>query len=171
MNATIRKRIMESDDENEVSVQRKKHSVDVNPVVPEEKNQYEAGTSLSIKNPSNSSTAFNIPIVKESDTENLCYFYAAFNALPTISQKYAFCANNFDNPSAFFLDILQRRSDYNIKKHEEGFNPTDMLLYLKALRDHGFINDFQWKKKDRFTLNKIFFGNAIPLQTVYLISG
>jgi hypothetical protein len=80
-----------------------------------------------IKNPSNSSTVFNIPIVKESDTENLCYFYAAFNALPTISQKYALCANNFDNPSAFFLNIPQKRSDYNIKKHEEGFNPTDIF--------------------------------------------
>jgi hypothetical protein len=55
MNFQNRKRILESelDDENEIFVQRKKHSVDVNPVVPEEKNQYETGTSLLIKNLSN----------------------------------------------------------------------------------------------------------------------
>jgi hypothetical protein len=46
-----------------------------------------------------------------------------------------------------------------------------MLLYLKTLRERGFINDFQWKKKNRSTLNKHFFGNTIPLQTVYLIGG
>jgi hypothetical protein len=65
----------------------KKLSVDVNPVVPEEKNQYETGTSISFNKEFNC-----IQYTYCIDTENLCYFYATFNALPTIFQKYAFCA-------------------------------------------------------------------------------
>jgi hypothetical protein len=46
MNCQIRKRILESESDavNEIFVHRQKHSVDVKPDVPEEKNQYETGT-------------------------------------------------------------------------------------------------------------------------------
>jgi hypothetical protein len=101
--------------------------------VPDEENQIFVDNSLQITNSSNLLSVFDIPIIKESDSENLCYFYAAFNALPTMSLRSVFCANNLGCPSDFFIKVLRQRPNFDLKKDLEGFNPLDMLTYLKAL--------------------------------------
>jgi hypothetical protein len=107
------KRILKSGNKNEEFLPRKKQtSVSVS-VVSDEESQIFVDNSLQITNSSKLLSVFDIPIIKESDSENLCYFYAAFNALPTMSLRSGFSANNLDCPSEFFLKVLRQRPNFD----------------------------------------------------------
>jgi hypothetical protein len=96
------KRILKSGSENEEFLPRKKQTSVAVSVVPDEENQIFVDNSLQMTNSSNLLSGFDISIIKESDSENLCYFYAALNALPTMSLRSAFCVNHH---TCYVLDI------------------------------------------------------------------
>ena len=88
---------------------------------------------------------------------NLCLFYAIYNALPTLAQKQRFSGNNIEIPSQEFVTFIHK-----MKSTEEtmrrGYSERDILLYLRNLKTTGKIEAFVWKriKASRATLHTIY---------------
>ena len=86
-----------------------------------------------------------IIVYPERDEENLCMYYAIYNALPTMELRQAFSCNNNQPPSKAFVELIKEyKSIQEIR--EKGYSEKDMLRYLRHLKKTDIIKEFTWKR-------------------------
>jgi hypothetical protein len=127
-----------------------------------------------IRNPENHFEVSNKITEITKKEENLCMFNCMFQSLRTTELRKAFCCNDVQNPAAQFL---KESSRITIKRSVHGYNSQDMNLYLRYLKNNGFISSYKFKKINWFNLQSIFKtlfeeNSTLPVvQESYLLMG
>ncbi len=97
-------------------------------------------------------------ILKSSEEENVCMFYALFNALRPHNLHIAFAAGA-DPPTYCSKFLEHMRKDKHVswmRVMKEGFNAEDMRHYLEWLKDSQFITSYVWKSlTDRWSVSTV----------------
>jgi hypothetical protein len=88
-------------------------------------------------------------IIKSNSNENVCMFYALFNALQPLGLHHAFSAYApGPNYCVNYLEFMKHEEKIKAKRiKSDGFTPEDMRRYLQWLKAAGFIKSYLWLSK------------------------